>query len=57
MHCQPIYFDQYRRERYPVAEDLCRRGLYLPSASGLTREDIDAVVAAIWESREEVGAK
>jgi perosamine synthetase len=57
MHCQPIYFDQYRGERYPVAEDLCRRGLYLPSASGLTREDIDAVVAAIWESREEAGTK
>ena len=24
MHCQPIYFDQYKGERYPVAEDLCR---------------------------------
>lgn len=56
MHCQPIYFDRYRGERYPVAEDLCRRGLYLPSASGLTHEDIEAVVAAIRESREEAGA-
>lgn len=55
MHCQPIYFDRYRGERYPVAEDLCRRGLYLPSASGLTHEDIEAVVAAIRESREEAG--
>jgi perosamine synthetase len=55
MHCQPIYFDHYRGERYPVAEDLCRRGLYLPSASGLTRQDIEAVVAAIKESREEAG--
>ena len=57
MHCQPIYFDAYRGERYPVAEDFCHRGLYLPSASGLTREDIDAVVAAIRESREEAGVK
>ncbi len=57
MHCQPIYFDHYRGERYPVAEDLCRRGLYLPSASSLTREDIEAVVAAIQESREEAGIK
>jgi perosamine synthetase len=57
MHCQPIYFDAYRGQRYPVAEDLCRRGLYLPSASSLTREDIDAVVAAIRESRDEAGVR
>jgi perosamine synthetase len=49
MHCQPIYFDQYRGERYPVSEDLCRRGLYLPSASNLTRQDIEVVVQAIKE--------
>jgi perosamine synthetase len=51
MHCQPIYFDQYRGQRFPVAEDLCRRGLYLPSASSLTREDIVTVVEAIKECR------
>jgi len=50
MHCQPVYFDQYRGERYPVAEDLCRRGLYLPSASSLTSHDIEVVVDAIKES-------
>jgi len=50
MHCQPVYFDQYRGERYPVAEDLCRRGLYLPSASSLTPHDIEVVVGAIKES-------
>jgi perosamine synthetase len=55
MHCQPVYFDQYRGERYPVAEDLCRRGLYLPSASNLTRDDIDTVVEAIRECRREKG--
>jgi perosamine synthetase len=55
MHCQPIYFDQYQGERYPVAEDLCRRGLYLPSASNLTSEDIEAVVQAIRECRTEKG--
>ncbi len=57
MHCQPVYFDRYRGERYPVAEDFCRRGLYLPSASGLTRQDIEAVVQAIRESRAEAGIK
>jgi perosamine synthetase len=56
MHCQPIYFDHYRNERYPVAEDLCRRGLYLPSASNLTRQDIEVVVQAIRECRSEAGA-
>jgi perosamine synthetase len=47
MHCQPIYFDRFRGQRYPVAEDLCKRGLYLPSASNLTRADIEMVVGAI----------
>ena len=51
MHCQPIYWDQYRGQRFPVAEDLCRRGLYLPSASTLTCDDIDTVVEAIAEAR------
>ncbi len=55
MHCQPIYFDQYRGERYPVSEDLCKRGLYLPSASNLTRQDIEAVVQAVQECRAEAG--
>jgi perosamine synthetase len=55
MHCQPVYFDQYRGQRFPVAEDLCRRGLYLPSASSLTREDILTVVEAIKECRAEAG--
>ncbi len=50
MHCQPVYFDQYRGQRYPVAEDLCRRGLYLPSASSLTSDDIEVVVESINES-------
>jgi len=30
-----------------VAEDLCRRGLYLPSASALTRREIERVVEAV----------
>ena len=53
MHCQPVYFDRFRGQRFPVAEDLCRRGLYLPSASSLTEEDIEAVVEAIGECRAE----
>jgi perosamine synthetase len=47
MHLQPIYYADYREERYPVAEDLCRRGLYLPSASSLTQQEIEFVVKAV----------
>ena len=51
MHCQPIYFDQYLGERYPVSEELCRRGLYLPSSSSLAERQIDYVAAQIREVR------
>lgn len=49
MHLQPIYYTDYQGERYPVAEELCRRGLYLPSASSLTSHEIEFVVEAIKE--------
>jgi len=51
MHLQPIYYADYQGERYPVAEDLCRRGLYLPSASALTRREIERVVQAVKACR------
>jgi perosamine synthetase len=51
MHLQPIYYGDYRGERYPVAEDLCRRGLYLPSASSLGRNEIAYVVEAVEACR------
>jgi len=46
IHLQPIYFRRYN-ERFPVAEELCRRGMYLPSASTLTKEEIEYVVESI----------
>jgi perosamine synthetase len=49
MHLQPIYYADYKGEQYPVAEDLCRRGLYLPSASSLTEQEIRFVVRAVKE--------
>ncbi len=57
MHCQPIYFDQYRGQRFPVAEDLCRRGMYLPSATKLEREEIESVAEAIADIQSEGGAR
>ncbi len=46
IHLQPIYFRRYD-EKFPVAEELCRRGMYLPSASTLTKEEIEYVVDSI----------
>lgn len=47
MHCQPIYWEIFEGERYPVAEELCRSGFYLPSASSLTLKEIDFIVSII----------
>jgi perosamine synthetase len=44
MHLQPIYYQLFRGQRYPVAEMLCQRGFYLPSASSLTPHQIDYIV-------------
>jgi perosamine synthetase len=50
MHCQPVYWQQYRGERYPVAEDLCRRGFYLPSASSLSLVEIEYITDVIRDA-------
>jgi len=44
MNRQPVY---KRAERFPVAEDLGDRGLYLPSSSHLTDADKDTVIRAV----------
>jgi perosamine synthetase len=46
LHTMPPYA---RNESYPVAEDLARRGLNLPSSSRLTPEQIERVCSAIRE--------
>ena len=50
MHCQPVYWQQFKGERYPVAEDLCKRGFYLPSASSLSIDEIEYVADVIRNS-------
>jgi len=51
IHVQPIHRAAHRGESYPVAEDLCRRGLYLPSGPALTDADIDFVADTIEQAR------
>jgi len=50
MHCQPIYWEQFKGERYPVAEQFCRDGFYLPSASSLTLGEIEYVAEVIRDA-------
>jgi perosamine synthetase len=43
IHLQPIYYRSYRGQSYPVAEALCRKGMYLPSGATLSEADVDYV--------------
>ncbi|GAB6275361.1 MAG: DegT/DnrJ/EryC1/StrS family aminotransferase [Peptococcaceae bacterium] len=53
MHQQPAFQEMglFAGEKYPVAEALSQKGLYLPSGSGLKKEEIEAVCQAIKETR------
>ena len=53
IHFQPIYYETFKGQRYPVAEDLCRRGLYLPSGATLTETEIDYVSEMVAKARQE----
>ena len=48
MHQQAI-FREYLRGRFPVADNVSERGLYLPSGTGLTDDQIDDVCDAVKE--------
>ncbi|MCB0064783.1 MAG: DegT/DnrJ/EryC1/StrS family aminotransferase [Caldilineaceae bacterium] len=50
MHCQPVYWNMFKGERYPVAEQLCRNGFYLPSATSLRLEELDFVCSVIRDA-------
>ena len=49
IHLQPIYYDHYKDQDFPVAEDLCRRGMYLPSAGSLTEKEIRFICHSVKE--------
>ena len=53
MHQQPVFQEMglFKGENYPVAEGLAQKGLYLPSGSGLKKEEIEAVCQTIKEIR------
>jgi len=51
MHQQPALrnLGLFRKEKYPVAEDIGRRGLYLPNGTTLTEKQVDYVCDRIEE--------
>ncbi len=51
MHVQPCFLNMglFKGETYPVAEELGRNGLYLPSSSGLTKEQKDYICESIGD--------
>ena len=50
IHIQPAYHHRHRDERYPVAEELGRTGLYLPSGPSLSDADIAYVAGEITQA-------
>lgn len=54
IHLQPYYYRDYKNENYPKAEQLSRDGMYLPSSSLLTQEQIDYICARIKETTQGV---
>jgi perosamine synthetase len=56
MHSQPAFAGDDPRfpdtsGDYPVSDDLWKRGLYLPSGLGLTREQVQEVVEKLDQCR------
>ncbi len=49
MHLQPIYYTPEYQGKFPVSEQLCKNGLYLPSSSALTKEKIEFISKKIIE--------
>jgi perosamine synthetase len=47
IHFQPPYRSKFRMEKYPVAEDLSKKGVNLPSGNTLTKEQVKYVANSI----------
>jgi perosamine synthetase len=56
LHLQPIYIKN-RDENLPVALQLCRKGIYLPSAATLKKKDIEYIAGCIKLVQDKVKKK
>lgn len=52
IHSQPVYAADYEGENYPVADEISRMGIILPSGNTLTTEQIDYVVECLLSATE-----
>lgn len=50
LHWQPIYFEQFRGQKFPNAERFCRDGLYVPSSTKLKKAHVQRVAKAIQQA-------
>lgn len=51
IHLQPVYFNIFKKESFPISEQLCQRGMYLPSSSNLKMKEIEYIVKCLKDSR------
>lgn len=54
MHKQPLYREQCKGQQFPVADYISERGLYLPSGTGLTDDEIEYVCQSLRDVLSEV---
>jgi len=47
VHTQEVYKKEYTGKSFPVSEHYAKRGLWLPSSSQLTNDEIDFIISAI----------
>ncbi len=47
MHLQPIYYKRYYQGKFPVSEELCRKGICLPSGAMLKKNHIALITGLI----------
>jgi perosamine synthetase len=51
IHLQPIYYKSLKNRRFPISEQLCVKGMYLPSSSNLRRKEIEYIVECIKKAK------
>ena len=50
LHLQPYYYHENKGKVFPVSERLSETGLYIPSASSLTKTQINRVIQVIKDA-------
>jgi perosamine synthetase len=47
VHLQPIYLEQFKNENFPIAEEISKKGINLPSGLLLKKSDIEYITESI----------